>query len=186
LPIGNIPAEQLKFNASLQKIILLNTQFRYAESIEIARKLLSYKLNPNSLHTRIILLYMYAAALVFSGQGEKALLPLREILKGNKTARLDMQLNAMLLELIIQYDLGNYSVISYSIQSIKKWMSRKGQDPEGALPYLKWILRITEAAASGNERKELQAFLEDVKQGKIKIDTGRMNIKYWLEQKLRL
>jgi hypothetical protein len=146
---------------------------------------LDYELTIDWQHKRYTVLFIYSAALLFAGKVDKAMETLREMLKGNKKTQLDIQLRAMLLELMVQYDLKNYSLIPYFVSSIRKWIKRKKFSPTEAGLYLKWMLRISAAAESADRKKELNAFLNDVNAGKIKLEMGEINIKYWLENKLK-
>jgi hypothetical protein len=185
LPINERMMSQLKSHAEGQKLIVLNNLFRYSECAETAEAILDPGSNFHRGHTRIALLYVYAASLLYTAKADKAIVPLREILKGNNKARLDIQLNAMLLELMVQYDLKNYALIPYLVSSVRKWIKRKGIQAEKSNLYLKWMLRISVAVESGKSKAELNAFLNDINEGKIKIEKEVLNIQYWLQNKLQ-
>jgi hypothetical protein len=185
LPLHHHIEARLRFNASSQKALLLYHIGHYAEFIEQVEKVLEYELPPTRQYIKVTLLYVYAAALLYTGQAEKALGPLREILKGNKTGRVDLLLKAMLLELMVQYDLQNYSLIPYSVSAIRKWTRRKNISADTSHLYLKWMLAISVAASSGEPKDKLKAFLHDINAGKIKIVMEELNIRYWLQQKLK-
>ena len=185
LPISERMMSQLKSHAEGQKLIVLNNLFRYSECAKTAEAVLDPASNFHRGHARIALLYVYAAALLYTEKADKALIPLREILKGNNKARQDIQFNAMLLELMVQFDLKNYALIPYLVSSVRKWIKRKAIPVEKSRLYLKWMLRIADAAMSGNPKTELRAFLEDTTAGKIKIETESLNIPYWLQNNLK-
>ena len=185
LPISERMMSQLKSHAEGQKLIVLNNLFRYSECAKTAEAVLDPASNFHRGHARIALLYVYAAALLYTEKADKALIPLREILKGNNKARQDIQFNAMLLELMVQFDLKNYALIPYLVSSVRKWIKRKAIPVEKSSLYLKWMLRIADAAMSGNPKTELRAFLEDTTAGKIKIETESLNIPYWLQNNLK-
>jgi len=184
-PLSEKVLNQFRFDALLQKLNLLNGLYRYDKSIDVAREILHYELDITQEYKRTTVTFLYAVALLFTGRVEKALVPLREILKGNKKTRLDVQLKAMQLELLVQYDLGNYALIPYQVQSIKNWVKRKELQAESCAVYLKWMLSISSAAATGDPKNELMAFSKDVKAGKIKIEPEIINLRYWLDEKIK-
>jgi hypothetical protein len=47
------------------------------------------------------------------------------------------------------------------------------------------MLRISVAVESGKSKAELNAFLNDINEGKIKIEKEVLNIQYWLQNKLQ-
>ena len=176
---------QFKFDSQSQKLNLLNGLYRYDKSVEVAREILHYELDANNEYKRTTATFLYAVALLFTGQGEQALKPLREILKGNKKARLDVQLKAMQLELLVQYDLGNHALIPYQVQSIKNWVKRKEIHDESCAVYLKWMLRISSAAGTRDLKSELMAFADDVNAGNVRIEPEIINLRYWLDGKIK-
>jgi hypothetical protein len=185
LPLHHQIEARLRFNASSQRALLLHHMGHYTEFIDSVEKVLSQTFPPTRQYIKILMLYVYAAALLYTGQAEKALVPLREILKGNKVARADLVLKAMLLELMVQYDLKNYSLIPYQVSAIRKWMRRKDISPDSSNLYLKWMINISSAAGHGEPKDKLKAFLQDINTGKVKISMDELNIRYWLQQKLK-
>ncbi len=184
-PLPSKILNQFRFDTLLQKLNLLNGLYRYHKSVDVAREILHHELDPEQEYKRITVIFLYTVALLFTGGGEQALVPLRELLKGNKKGRQDIQLKAMQLELLVHYDLGNYSLIPYQVQSIKKWVKRKGLEAESCALYLTWMLRLSSTGSNGDQKKELMAFSEDVNAGKIKIETGIINLRYWLDEKIK-
>ena len=128
----------------------------------------------------------YSLALLLDGQVDKASTVLNEIYKykGDEAATYNIMLYAMMLELMIQYDLGNYSVISYKAKSLEKWVKRKKVTFDIHKPFLKWMIRIGAAAESVRIKQELKAFRDDAESGKLKLNMNEFNVQYWLERKL--
>ena len=186
LPLHHHIVDRLYNNARSQRALLLYHMGHYTEFIEAVRKVLDHELPPGRQYIKVTLLYVYAAALLYTGQADKALDPLREILKGNKAARVDVQLKAMLLELMVQFDLKNYTLIPYLVSAIRKWIRRKNISPEESNLYLKWMLSISAASGSGIPKDKLKAFLNDINTEKVKLSMDILNVRYWLQQKLKL
>ncbi len=176
----------IHFHLLLQKMVLLNSVGRYKEVIEIGPVILDLPLPSNREYLKQTIFCFYSLALLLDGQVDKASTVLNEIykFKGDEAATYNIMLYAMMLELMIQYDLGNYSVISYKAKSLEKWVKRKKVTFDIHKPFLKWMIRIGAAAESVRIKQELKAFRDDAESGKLKLNMTEFNVQYWLERKL--
>ena len=177
-------ADRMRFQILVHKLNLLDHLRLHREVVELAEKMLKQDLPVYIQFHLETVRFRYASALLYTGHPADAQEALREVLKGNKFDQWDIQVNAMMLEIMIQYDLKNYMLIPYLVTSIRKWINRNKITPKGVEHYLKWMLRIGEAAGVRKQQSELKAFLDDINAGKIETDEAS-NIKYWLEDKLK-
>jgi hypothetical protein len=119
----NIPPPVLKeFNESGKgtKMTLLSLLHRFEEAAALAAQnyYLKNELSPGESLTFLL---DYALSLFHTADYDECHKQLTLIMDKNTTERMDMQLNARLISIMLQLQLKNYSLITYQVKSVRAW-----------------------------------------------------------------
>ena len=154
---------------------------------EIEEKLEEYSLYMD--RHRVLIFYYKIASLYFgSGNYDKAIDYLNQIINWKVDLRNDLQSYARLLHLIAHYELGNFEILEYLVKSVYRFMAKMENMSlveEEILKFLRKSLRLNK-----NEiRAEFEQLLEKLKAlERNRFETRAfvyLDVISWLESKLR-
>jgi hypothetical protein len=154
---------------------------------EIENKLKEYSLYMDN--HRVLIFYYKIASLYFgSGDYEKAIDYLNQIINWKVDLRNDLQSYARLLQLIAHYELGNFEILEYLVKSVYRFMAKMENMSlveEEILKFLRKSLRLSK----NQIRAEFEHLLEKLKTlERNRFETRAfvyLDVISWLESKLR-
>lgn len=154
---------------------------------EIEEKLEEYSLYMD--RHRVLIFYYKIASLYFgSGNYDKAIDYLNNIINWKVDLRNDLQCYARLLHLIAHYELGNFEILEYLVKSVYRFMAKMENlslVEEEILKFLRKSLKLTKARIKA-EFEQLLHKLKTLERNRFETRAFiYLDVISWLESKLR-
>lgn len=166
--------------------------YKFKEAIAQAAKNKEYftrkKLNLRPAY-HIIQYYFTAISHFNLGQYEQALEPVRMLLNEfDDKVRLDFILFTHVLNLMIQYELGNYDLLPYLSKALHRFMKTRKLERTSINLLIKLLAALAKNSDNARARVQLiRNFKKDIQQAETiaveRIVTGTLLLEYWLENK---
>jgi hypothetical protein len=110
-----------------------------------------------SFHHNIINLYL------FDGQPQEAYKWIQRVINYPKTeSRKDIQNIARVLQILVHYDLGNHDLVDYQLQSVPKYLQRKGDFGILEKEFFKGMRRVLSATGRDEIQNAFASFSADL------------------------
>lgn len=187
------PFERLtRFNGLIFELSMRIDCGRKAGADELILKIeeeLSFLGNDLGEITRMDTLFYVSCYYVLAGDHSAALSWLNQFLNHPRTnTRTDMQCAARILSLVIQFELGHFDVMEYSVKSASRFIYKQERMYEYERTVLKYIRALTNLASDQERREKLiemqDAIEEVVKDPFEKRALNLFDILHWIEGKL--
>ena len=156
---GAPTVELKKFNygGKCIKTTLLSLQGLYAEAAEFARD--NYYIKDNlAPNERITFLMDYALSLFHTGQYDECHTQLNVLINDDTPERLDLQLQARLLFIILQIQQKNFSLVPYQTKNLKVWMKKAKANHPGTAELIPWLDKLGKADTKEQMQKTFPLF----------------------------
>jgi hypothetical protein len=100
----------------------------------------------------------YALSLFHTGQYDECHTQLNVLINDDTPERLDLQLQARLLFIILQIQLKNYSLVPYQTKNLKLWMKKVKANHPGATELIPWLDKLGKADTKDQMQKTFPMF----------------------------
>ena len=165
-------------NGKCVKMTLLTLKHKFSESAEFAKTHYNIKdsLAPNE---RLTFLMDYALSSFYTANYDVCHQQLNLIIDDSTEDRLDLQLQARLLFLILQLQLKNYSLITYQTKSLKGWMQKTKAVVNGATELITWLEKLAKAEAKLKLPETFESFKTALQQEPLKSLDETLFLQKW-------
>lgn len=175
---GKSELSKFNNNGNCVKLTLLTLKHKFSESTAFAQRHYSIKdsLAPNE---RLTFLMDYALSSFYTGNYDACHQQLSLIIDDNTEDRLDLQLQARLLFLILQLQLKNYSLIAYQSKSLKGWIQKTKTVVSGAAELITWLEKLAKAEAKFKVAETFLLFKTALQQEPLKNLADTLFLQKW-------
>ena len=132
---------------------------------------------------QITFLFDYALSLFHTGDYDGCLKNLNRLIDMKTKERVDVQLYARLLFVMLQLQLKNYQLIPYQVKSIKAWKKRMKIDAEHCDELLGWFDKLGKAGMQQQWNTGFAKFKEHLQEGHIKELNTELALSKWKTRK---
>ncbi len=143
------------------KMTLLTLTHQFDEAVAFGKQI--YKMKDEvSTDEKITLLFDYALSLFHTGNYDHCHEQLQLLINMNTKERIDIQLNARLLFVMLQLQFKNYSLIAYQVKNLRAWKKRTKADAKGVNELLSWFDKLGKSDSKHNLRETFLAFKKEL------------------------
>ncbi len=161
------------------KMTLLTLTHQFKEAAVFGKQIYNMKdkLSPDEKST---LLFDYALALFHTNNYDNCHEQLQELISLNTKERIDIQLNARLLFIMLQFQLKNYSIVAYQVKNMRAWKKRTKANADGADAFLSWLDKLGKSDAKNKIAETFAAFREELKTDSLKDLNKELALDVWI------
>lgn len=177
--------KQHNYGGKCIKTTLLTLNGMFDESVAFAKQhyYIKDRLSPGE---RVTFLMDYALSLFHTGNYDACHDQLNMLIDDNTTERLDIQLQARLLFIVLQIQLKNYSLVAYQTKSLKGWMKKTKVNITGAGELINWLDKLGKADAKHRLTETFVAFTGALYNGNLSNISKVLSLKDWRLLKHRI
>jgi tetratricopeptide (TPR) repeat protein len=179
---SKVGLDRYVFHTGIKKVEILSATFKYEDALVAIQQL--YKQRERFMpYEQFSVAFMHAMLLLHLERSAEAGKVLDELLEAHGELLSDLQSLVRVIQVLVQFDLGNYTLIPYLIRSSRAWLKRKKISLPEIDIFFSHAYSIANAAQL--QRKSLWAKLRSALQaGKMKELNKNLNLEGWLERKL--
>ncbi|MBP6730789.1 MAG: hypothetical protein KA149_01955 [Chitinophagales bacterium] len=167
--------------ASSAKVNVLFKLNRFKEAAELAAENeSSFKQTSSDLHVEGM--FNHAAALVHLRKSKQATDKINQLLAINTGMRKDLQQHMRILQIMVQIDMGNYSLVPYLIKSAKAWMKRNKFTNKEFDLFFTLIASATKSLSGPNTKGAWTSLNKAIDSDKLTVLEKAVSLKQWLQE----
>ena len=180
-PIPEVsPVLTKRFNnfGKVTKMTLLSLLHEFTEAKSWGQQI--YKITDDvKPGERLTFLLDYSLALFHTGDLDGCMVNLNRLMDSKTKERIDIQLFARLLFIMLQLQLKNYQLIPYQVKSVRAWKKRAKTDMPGCNELLTWFDRLGKAGLQMQWNDTFNAFKEDLQKEPLKELSKELALSKW-------
>ncbi len=170
-----------------QRMVILNGIKDYAACEKAGAALYDDKVYGEHFGRVVLVHYLYAHALAMNGKGTEANNVIQQIINSSHGQRVDLQMHARIIQLVLQMEFGHYTILPSLIRSTRGWIKKNKIETEAIDHVLRWITKVSKAPAE-DRKALLTEMAEDIKADRVprlhSDYTNTFNLLHWIERKL--
>ena len=171
-----------------QRLVILSGIQDYEASEKVGHDLYDDKVEGEHYGRVVLIHYLYAHALTMNGKTTEANSVIQQIINSSHGQRVDLQLYARIIQLVLQLEFGHDTILPSLIRSTRGWIKKNKLETEATDHVLRWITKVSRAAAADERKALLTEMAADIKADKVPslktIYSSAFNLLYWIERKL--
>ncbi|MFN8286940.1 MAG: hypothetical protein U0V74_09325 [Chitinophagales bacterium] len=171
-------ANAIRWRSMLLRLWSLRHLGRFKEALRDAEKYYAENENRNS-YDHFSITFELILALMMNGRTADAVEKVDELMREKSDVRSDMQPFIRLLNIMVQLELGNYTLIPHLIKSSKAWLKKNNVEHGELSLFFKHANAI--ATTPLNKRTAYQQFKKDIDDGKLQKIDELIHLGRWVE-----
>lgn len=160
------------------KMTLLSLLHQFTEASAFGRQVYESSDSMNK-GDRLTFLFDYALSLFHTGDYDGCHKQLTILMDDKTKERVDVQLYARVLFIMLQLQLKNYSLIPYQVKNLRVWQKRAKADAPGVTRLLQWLDKLGKAGALNQFSQAVTAFKHDLLSEELKSITKELALDKW-------
>jgi hypothetical protein len=180
-PVAGIPTaimQRYNIYGKGTKMTLLSLLHQFTEASAFGHQVYESSENMNK-GDKLTFLFDYALSLFHTGDYDGCHKQLNLLMDDKTKERVDVQLFARILFVMLQLQLKNYSLIPYQVKNLRVWQKRTKADSPGVAKLLQWLDKLGKAGAINQLSSAITAFKHDLVNEELKPITKELALDKW-------
>lgn len=180
-PVAGIPTaimQRYNIYGKGTKMTLLSLLHQFTEASAFGHQVYESSESMNK-GDRLTFLFDYALSLFHTGDYDACHKQLNLLMDDKTKERVDVQLFARILFVMLQLQLKNYSLIPYQVKNLRVWQKRAKADAPGVAKLLQWLDKLGKAGMANQFRSAFVAFMNELNDDGLKTISKELALDKW-------
>ena len=133
-----------------------------------------------SVNYLILTLHVYSLALFYTGRYDEARKMCEEVSQLDPEVMQDLHIYNKIVLVMLHYNLKNYSLLPYLINSAAAWAKRHKLEFAGTTEIISWLRKLERETSSGGQKLFFKEFKAAVEKGVFKKYSNELMLSRWI------